>query len=869
MHRTDTRHLRGAPSTASTAPTTTSAETTVVGAGDAWAASAPRYLTHGRPAETRPAPPHMRHEYTTYASAMLNRASTCTYTKDPTTVAAARATSPPPPPAEGCDSDSTYAGLSVKRLRYLAFLCVSRLMNECRGGRRRLCADAPQTAKCTLGVCVCVAFLVFGVSLTAQWPHLFPAATEAQLAEQLLPVAEPWAVLVQHAGAAARLNVSRMYEAGQARCARKGTRELCTDRLVVTPTMLPSWTLRVVRRSCAGCLDGHTYDRAVEGVHVREPHAVFATSAAPLGRIGPMLLAMSSVTDDVDVTAELPHWQWLRHVYPNFPAALRSQPPRRRPYLAVMGVPSTDQPARLALRDAQRATWMSYHEVARNENAFEGALLPLYVVAAGKRRRVGAMGAEGVDSARPPVCGDPSPLLPTPEELNVASRVLLEERNGPRTTSFTRHYVSLGEGWRTLQDGASARSPCIGAFTVREPDSTHVSYAAAMGEVLQLSVTPAFVSPAQFVCCVSARLWREALEHRNLIWVDMMTDRRPTTNKALGQDGGWGLPVEVGMTQKTVLWLEYAYHAFPDVPYIMKGDDDTYLKVPQFMSDLRYVQGGLRHRFPPPPPPSASASAAARAAADQREEGYGAVDKLGRPFTAETSECLYWGSLRHHEHTQFNAGMLYLLHRRVAQAVLEPTQNRSRLDVVRLSAEDFTADRSAAYRVLLYDHEDIFMGLRVYDALDRIKALCPNGRLWYVKEWYARFHDLHAGRVHNLTWSTVVAHRCRPADSYFLHHFFQTEYAVSVLRGVGVADVEAAARRGAVEWIAEQLRRGEARQEDGWDTLPVARWSRDLAKTPGFTVAPVDKVAVYEIPYEYWRHGPTTIEDGYRSQPQW
>ncbi|CAJ1039660.1 hypothetical protein Q4I32_000605, partial [Leishmania shawi] len=127
------------------------------------------------------------------------------------------------------------------------------------------------------------------------------------------PERGPWSVLVQHEDALQRLNFTH-----QQRC-RVGSM-LC-DPLVVGAAFLPSWTLHVVEKGCADCTDQQTYASAVEGVVLQARHAVFATSAAPLGRVGPMLLAMASVTDDVDVRAELPQWEWLRHVHGSgFPA---------------------------------------------------------------------------------------------------------------------------------------------------------------------------------------------------------------------------------------------------------------------------------------------------------------------------------------------------------------------------------------------------------------------------------------------------------------------------------------------------------------------------------------------------------------------
>ncbi|KAK7199503.1 Galactosyltransferase [Novymonas esmeraldas] len=321
------------------------------------------------------------------------------------------------------------------------------------------------------------------------------------------------------------------------------------------------------------------------------------------------------------------------------------------------------------------------------------------------------------------------------------------------------------------------------------------------------------------------------------------------------------------MSQKLILWLEYAYHAFPAVPFIVKGDDDMYMKVPQFLSDVRYVMGGTqvqRRRLPlraggsTVPPPNTTVTSAA--------VGAGAP---ALPSSPDDVECVYWGSLRHFLHTQFNAGMTFMLHRRVVQALLEPKKTR-RLDVVRLAAEDFTVARTAAYRRIMFHHEDILTGLQVHLALRRVKQLCPNGRLWYVKEWYARFHDMHAGRTHNVTWSTVVAHRCRPADAYYLHRFFQTEHTVAAAAAQYPSEDahEAAAVAQAARWVA-QARRDARTAALNWSGLPDVQWARNISHRRPYAVADGDGVAVYDIRYEYWTHAATNIQDGFRSLPQW
>ncbi|KEG05856.1 UDP-Gal or UDP-GlcNAc-dependent glycosyltransferase, partial [Trypanosoma grayi] len=66
-----------------------------------------------------------------------------------------------------------------------------------------------------------------------------------------------------------------------------------------------------------------------------------------------------------------------------------------------------------------------------------------------------------------------------------------------------------------------------------------------------------------------------------------MNDGRPSTSKKVGGDGKWGLEAEIGLSRKTFFWFELALRLFPNASYIAKGDDDMFLRVPQYLADLR------------------------------------------------------------------------------------------------------------------------------------------------------------------------------------------------------------------------------------------------------------------------------------------
>ncbi|CAM41415.1 phosphoglycan beta 1,3 galactosyltransferase [Leishmania braziliensis MHOM/BR/75/M2904] len=711
-------------------------------------------------------------------------------------------------------------------------------------------------------VATCVLFLLLSVSLICVFGRRSPqkrllSAATRKLMEEMRGWTQGISVLVQHEGAVERLNLTAAQRGSIVGSALDGAGE--AHRL--SAHMLPAWTLHVVEEGCADCTDQQTYASAVEGVVLQARHAVFATSAAPLGRVGPMLLAMASVTDDVDVRAELPQWEWLRHVHGSgFPAvggAAGGSAPPRAPYLAVMGIPSTDQRPRAALREAQRKTWLAYQEVARRDNHFTGALLALYVFAAAEpmvpvdlasdeQTRSATMKGYAQDNASTPF-HHTTALLPSLREYDAASCVLAtgNTTGDCAAEDFAPRRVVLRRGW---QSAGIPSPPCDRVLrTSGSSEGAPTSALSYLSDVLSLPVTPAFTSPAEYICHASSALWQEALTHRNVLWIDMMTDRRPTTNKKLGETDDWGLPVEVGMSQKLILWLAYAYHAFRDVPFIIKGDDDAYVKVPQFLSDVRYVMGGMHARPPPPPADAANRSTYA--------------PDMGR------AECMYWGSMRLFGQLTYNSGLLFMLDRLLARVVLEPRPNGEPNVAVLLAAADFDPSLSRAYHTLEYHHEDVLLGLLIRNTLRRARDICPNNRVWFIKEGLARFHDMHRGTPHDVTWSTVVAHRCTPADDYYLHHFFQREHYATLASSGGKRRAERAAVAQAAAWVAEH-RRTMGSEVVGWDAMPAVQWVRNVKRTPAYDMAEADGVPVYRIEYKYWAHQFTAVDDGLYSLPQ-
>ncbi|CAD2219764.1 hypothetical protein, conserved [Angomonas deanei] len=85
----------------------------------------------------------------------------------------------------------------------------------------------------------------------------------------------------------------------------------------------------------------------------------------------------------------------------------------------------------------------------------------------------------------------------------------------------------------------------------------------------------------------------ESLKYLDVLWLPHFRDARPTTAKKVGQEGDWGIETEVGMTHKLITYMLYASYQFPDVPFISKGDDDAFYKIPQIVIELESMQAEM------------------------------------------------------------------------------------------------------------------------------------------------------------------------------------------------------------------------------------------------------------------------------------
>jgi len=565
----------------------------------------------------------------------------------------------------------------------------------------------------------------------------------------------------------------------------------------------------------------------------------------PLGRMGPMLFAMMSVTDDVDAERELTEWAWTRHTGAGRGGA-GAAGSSSRPYLAVMGIPSTDQSARAEYRIQQRRSWMRYSEVARDGNDFVGDLLVLYLLSAAEATSsatarqflsngLGVTRGSAIGSV---LCGTNSgaELLPTNDEEMEAAML------GSRVS---HRRVRLHGGWRDALHDTRPLSPLEAALHGAGSPCSHVEdVAVSVAGNTGASATMTVTAPSSFICCASVSVWDEALTYRDVVWIDMLLDRAPTSAKKLGQAGGWGLSAEVGMSKKTMLWLHYAYNAFPDVPYVIKGDDDMFMKVPQMLHDLRFMQAGFRRDY------RNTARAEEAEVVPSPPPGGGAVDAAGAAVAQHDAPCIYWGPYRFKvRKVHYASGMFYLLERRLLEVVAELLLVKSGSDLFHLVLTDFDARLKKHYYAAGMSHEDVMIGMILSKQRQRMKETCENSEVRYVLDHTDRFFDVRGGRSNAVTWSAVVVHHCRASEMMFLWNFFEMERRVlfsAVSRSSGDAGNASVPLRYVANGSALlQQWRDDYSTRHKMPDLPHVKWHLDRAAP--VTAAERDPVVLYDM----------------------
>ncbi|KEG09206.1 UDP-Gal or UDP-GlcNAc-dependent glycosyltransferase [Trypanosoma grayi] len=221
----------------------------------------------------------------------------------------------------------------------------------------------------------------------------------------------------------------------------------------------------------------------------------------------------------------------------------------------------------------------------------------------------------------------------------------------------------------------------------------------------------------------SAALLKEAAEWHDVIALPM-NEGRSSTNKTIGGGGYWGMEAEIGLSRKVFLWFEFAVRLFPRASYIAKGDDDSFIRVPQYLADLRTL-----------------------------------------PRTG-----VYWGMMYHRklyrgdviEKFYYAVGTCATLSRDVAESFVsyEPLQFMVRLP--------YTKEREAEFVALKMSHEDMMVGYILYE------AQIPNYTL--VRERPCRFHNLrHGGPIRRVTWRSVVVHDTTESEFVKLMDIFKND----------------------------------------------------------------------------------------------
>ncbi|CCD17039.1 unnamed protein product [Trypanosoma congolense IL3000] len=218
---------------------------------------------------------------------------------------------------------------------------------------------------------------------------------------------------------------------------------------------------------------------------------------------------------------------------------------------------------------------------------------------------------------------------------------------------------------------------------------------------------------------ISGSLWKEATKSHDVILLPTC-DVRPTTRKRMGENGTWGLEPEVVMSRKTYLWFQFALHMFPNAPYLVKGDDDMFMRVPQYLADLRVMPWrGLY---------------------------------MGRMFRAR----FLWK----HDDIFFATGACFTLSNDVAQAFV------SYKPLAALLSKPYSIWRIMQYFSMSANHEDIMVG-RVLQEKLKLEGLIT------VNVGRCRFHGSRMrGLFTIVTQKSVVVHRIQEEDYQRLWKWF-------------------------------------------------------------------------------------------------
>ncbi|CCD17006.1 unnamed protein product [Trypanosoma congolense IL3000] len=208
--------------------------------------------------------------------------------------------------------------------------------------------------------------------------------------------------------------------------------------------------------------------------------------------------------------------------------------------------------------------------------------------------------------------------------------------------------------------------------------------------------------------------YTDAMRREVLKWSDMialpMYEGKPSTNKKVGGGGKWGTEAEIGMSRKTFYWFDFALRMFPNASYFAKGDDDMFLRVPQYLADLRSLP--------------------------RRGLYWGTMDR----FTVDGYRFTY------------AFGALYTLGRDVAERFVSYLPLKSVIDL------PYSEKEAHKFKALYLYAEDAMVGIT-------LKRAGYSSKLFHVNEKKCSFHDIHAGAlVGPLSPSSVMVHHVKEED---------------------------------------------------------------------------------------------------------
>ncbi|KAK7199576.1 phosphoglycan beta 1,3 galactosyltransferase 4 [Novymonas esmeraldas] len=265
----------------------------------------------------------------------------------------------------------------------------------------------------------------------------------------------------------------------------------------------------------------------------------------------------------------------------------------------------------------------------------------------------------------------------------------------------------------------------------------------------------------------------------------------------------------------------------------MKGDDDMYLKVPQYLSDLRYARGGVR-----------------RARNLTSEIPHGGVVPVTEAVH-DDEECLYRVWWLYTRETVYGNGVGYTLDRRLIQASVNPF-DQSNAVLLRLLTMPYNSSLDATYRSMEMQYEDVMVGRQVRDHREAVQNMCPKRRVCYLVDKRSRVHQVLRPRPTTVSWVSTMEHFGMPAIPYYLHYFHKNEFRVAaearaaLANGANISDVEANATEQMHDWVRSQV----PSTLVGLGSKLDVNWVRGPERVP-YVVAEEDEVAVYDVRYRF------------------